>query len=211
MRKSLKSSGATADTSTRTPRHQAVRALGRLTPTSEGSRVKTLNTTLLNVIVLASIVATTASAQAPESPRPLVVTAENMSALAAAVPRTGDARVLRPGDVVRYRLTFTNTTPDSVRNVQFSDHVPAGLKYVSGSATSDRPDVLIEFSIDGGRSYSATPEIDVVENGKRVRHPAPPETYTDVRWTGRGWVRARAQVTSEFRLQLAASSVAARN
>ena len=173
--------------------------------------MKNLNATLLKSLVLASIVAGAASAQAPESPRPLVVIAENMSALAAAVPRGGDQRVLRPGDVVRYRLTFTNTTPDSVRNVQFSDHVPAGLKYVAGSAASDRPDVLIEFSIDGGRSYSPTPEIDVVENGKKVRRPAPAETYTDVRWTGRGWVRARAQVTSEFRLQLPAPFVAARN
>lgn len=170
-----------------------------------------MNARLLTAVVLVGIICNDASAQAPESPRPLVVTAENISALAAAVPRTGDARVLRPGDVVRYRLTFTNTTPDSVRNVQFSDHVPAGLKYVTGSASSDRPDVLIEFSIDGGRSYSATPEVDVVENGKKVRRPAPPETYTDVRWTGRGWVRARAQVTSEFRLQLPAPSVAARN
>ncbi len=85
-----------------------------------------MNARLLTAGVLVGIICNDARAQAPELPRPLVVTAENMSALAAAVPRTGDARVLRPGDVVRYRLTFTNTTPDSVRNVQFSDHVGEG-------------------------------------------------------------------------------------
>lgn len=170
-----------------------------------------MNAFALRVCTLVVLASRAVAAQAPEPARALVVTAENITALASPVPRGGDARVLRPGDVVRYRLTFTNVTADSVRRVQFSDHVPIGLRYVAGSATSDRPDVVIEFSIDGGRTYSTAPDIDVVENGKKVRRPAPPDSYTDVRWTGRGWVKSRAQVVSEFRLQLPPSSVAARN
>src|SRR6185436_5572686 len=64
-------------------------------------------------------------AQVPEGPKPLVMTAENLMA--------GDARhktnpkAALPGDVIRYRLTFTNLRSDSIRNVQFNDPLPTGL------------------------------------------------------------------------------------
>jgi hypothetical protein len=93
-----------------------------------------------------------------------------------------------------------------VRNVQFNDPVPAGLRYVAGSARADRSDVLIEFSIDSGRSYSERPEVEAVVNGQKVRRPAPPERYTHVRWSERGWVRSRAKVSAEFRVQLPATT-----
>jgi hypothetical protein len=89
--------------------------------------------------------------------------------------------------------------------------VPAGLRYVAGSARADRPNVLIEFSIDSGRTYSARPEIEDVVNGQKVRRPAPPERYTHVRWTDRGWVRSKSQVAAEFTVQLPATAGVAAN
>jgi uncharacterized repeat protein (TIGR01451 family) len=133
---------------------------------------------LPSMAVLTGVLAGAARAQAPE-PRALVITAENLTAAESRSARTGGQNVLRPGDMVRYRLTFSNITPDSVRNVQFNDPVPAGLRYVAGSARADRPNVLIEFSIDSGRTYSARPEIEDVVNGQKVRRPAPPERYTE--------------------------------
>ena len=148
--------------------------------------------------------------QVAAAPRPLVVTAENMSATEANGARTGDRNVLRPGDVVRYRLAFTNTRPDSIRQVQFNDRIPPGLRYVVGSASADRPDVAIEFSIDSGRTYTARPEVEEVVNGEKVRRPAAPERYTHVRWSAQGWVRARASVMAEFKVQLPAVSAGTR-
>jgi uncharacterized repeat protein (TIGR01451 family) len=150
-----------------------------------------------------------ARAQAPEAPRALVITAENLTAAKSQPARNGDPKVLRPGDIVRYRLTFTNITRDSVRNVQFNDPVPAGLRYVAGSARADRSSVLVEFSIDSGRTYSERPEIEDVVNGEKVRRPAPAESYTHVRWSVRGWIRPKAQVTAEFNAQLPAATGAA--
>jgi hypothetical protein len=43
---------------------------------------------------------------------------------------------------------------------------------------------------------------EVVEEGLRVTRPAPPQTYTHVRWRITGWVQPGAQVTAEFRAQL---------
>jgi hypothetical protein len=61
----------------------------------------------------------------------------------------------------------------TVRNVVFSNPVPQGLRYVIGSAAADAPDAAITFSIDGGRTYSARPMIETVENDEHRSVPAP--------------------------------------
>ena len=139
-------------------------------------------------------------AQVPEGRKPLVMTAENLMA--------GDARhktnpkAALPGDVIRYRLTFTNLRSDSIRNVQFNDPLPTGLHYVAESAAADRDDVTVEFSIDGGRSWSTQPMIEETVDGRKVRKPAPTTMYSNVRWSVRGWLKPNAQVTAELKAQL---------
>lgn len=152
-----------------------------------------------------ALVAGTLAAQEP-SPKPLVVTAENLMAGDARhqewVARGGAASDVLPGDVIRYSLVFTNTQADAVRNVVFSNPVPEGLRYVERSAQAGAADVAITFSIDGGQTFSAEPMIEVVENGERRNVPAPAAMYTHVRWTIGGWVQPGAQVTAEFRAEL---------
>jgi uncharacterized repeat protein (TIGR01451 family) len=116
----------------------------------------------------------------------------------------GDATTLLAGDVMRYRLLFTNVTAGDVRGVVFTNPVPEGLRYVGESATADRDDVALDYSIDGGQTYSARPMVVEVVNGKRVQRPATPEQYSHVRWTVRGSVTPGATVTAEFRAALPA-------
>src|SRR5438132_11813627 len=125
--------------------------------------------------LLVGMLASAAQAQAPQ---PLVITAHNVTAETVSV--RGRDVVARPGDVIRYALVFTNVTAGPVRNIQFVDPIPAGMVYVLGSATGDRP-VRVEYSIDGGKSYSARPVIAVVEDGKNVQTPAPRERHTPAR------------------------------
>ena len=133
-------------------------------------------------------------------PRPLAMTGEN---LMAGDPRHRDRPgAVMPGDVIRYRLTFTNLRTDSIQKVQFTDPIPTGLQYVTGSATVDREDVAIEFSIDGGATWSAQPMIEELVEGRVVRRPAPVSKYTHVRWSIAGWLKSKAQVTAELRAQL---------
>ena len=139
-------------------------------------------------------------------PDALVVTAQNMMAgderHQAWVAKGGAASDVLPGDVIRYALRFTNTQEQAVQNVVFSNPVPQGLRYVLESATANVPNVAITFSIDGGKTYSAQPMIEVVENGERRNVPAPARMYTHVRWTVEGWVQPGGQVTAEFRAEL---------
>lgn len=135
---------------------------------------------------------TAAQAQAPKA---LVITAHNVTAEATALAR--------PGDEIRYTLVFTNVTAAPVKNIQFVDPIPPGLVYVSNSAAANQP-ARIEYSIDGGKSYTARPMMTVVEDGKRVEKPAPQELYTHVRWTVLGSLARGAQVSAEFRAQVRA-------
>ena len=150
---------------------------------------------MLGVVLLPSR-ATAAQAQAPT---PLVITAHNVTA--ATAPARENSAVARPGDVIRYALVFTNVTAGPVKNIQFVDPIPQGMVYVLGSATADRP-VRVEYSIDGGKSYSARPVLAVVEDGKKVEAPAPRERYTHVRWTVLGSLDPKARVIAEFRTQV---------
>ncbi len=149
-----------------------------------------------------------ASAQQGE-PEALVITAENLMAGDARhqeiAESGGDPNTLLPGDIILYRLVFTNVRDIPVRNVEFKDPLPAGLRFVVGSATADRDDVAISYSIDGGQTYTAQPTIEVEVDGERVTRAAPPEIYTHVRWLVSGWVQPGAQVTAEFRTQLPAA------
>jgi len=149
---------------------------------------------MLLVGTLSSVLLAPRLAAAPaQAPKTLVVTARNLTAEA--------ARVAKPGDVIRYGLVFTNVTAGPVKNIQFVDPIPAGMVYVLGSAAADRP-VRLEYSIDGGKSYSAQPVIAVVQDGKTVEQPAPRERYTHVRWTVLGSLAPGAKATAEFRTQV---------
>jgi len=164
----------------------------------------------LLAIIAMLVVPGIAQAQVASAPQPLVMTATNLMAgdqrHKEVAQHGGDQNALLPGDVVRYRLVFTNLKPDSLRNVQFTNPLPGGLRYVAGSANADRGDVTIDFSIDGGKSWSVQPMIEEVVEGKTVRRPAPVEQYTAIRWTVGGWVKAKSQVTAEYKAALPAPS-----
>jgi uncharacterized repeat protein (TIGR01451 family) len=134
-----------------------------------------------------------------QTPQALVITAHNVTADAAGARK--NSAVATPGDVIRYTLVFTNLTAGPVKNIQFVDPIPQGTVYVLGSAAADRP-VRVEYSIDGGKSYSARPVMAVVQDGRQVEQPAPRERYTHVRWTVLGSLAAGAKVMAEFRTQI---------
>jgi hypothetical protein len=73
---------------------------------------------------------------------------------------------------------------------------------VAASAGADRDDVSVEYSIDGGATYAATPMAETEVDGQRVLRPAPPETYTHIRWTLSGWLQPQAELTAEYRARL---------
>jgi uncharacterized repeat protein (TIGR01451 family) len=168
--------------------------------------MKQWNSVRLALWCVALVGAAPLAAQSAE-PKPLVITAVNMTAESAkkAGQERNDKAMARPGDVLGYSLAFTNVTHGPVTNVQFVDPLPQGLVYRTGSARADKP-VRIEYSINDGKSYTARPTIVVVENGKRVEKSAPREAYTHIRWTVAGPLAPGAQVTAGFQAEVGKSA-----
>jgi uncharacterized repeat protein (TIGR01451 family) len=149
-------------------------------------------------------------AQAPARPASaLAVSAENRSAMDAASrgAKRADATV-HAGDVLRYRLTFTNIAGRPVRQVALQNPVAPGLQFVAGSAKASRQDARAEYSADNGATWSARPMETVMIDGQHVERAIAPERYTGVRWIVDGWVSAGATVTAEFEARLATRAVA---
>ena len=137
--------------------------------------MKKVNSIGLALLWIALVGAVPLAAQS-QQPKPLVISAINKTAdsdKAAGHERKAGA-LARPGDVLGYSLAFTNRTSGHVSQVQFVDPLPTGLVYQTGSARADKA-VRIEYSIDGGKSWSVEPMVIVLENGRRVSKPAPRE------------------------------------
>ncbi len=169
-------------------------------------KMKALRKIIYSLVATSLIGGATAQAQAADQDQALVITATNLMAnddRHQEVARSGgDANALLPGDTVLFQLVFTNVTTSEVRNVEFVDPLPAGLLYVGQSAAADRGDVVIEYSIDQGRTFSTQPMVEETLNGRRVTRPATPDRYTHIRWRVEGSIRPGAQVTAEFRANL---------
>ena len=151
--------------------------------------------------VLVLMAAWPLSAQQPK--QELVVTAQNLTAREMAT--NGKARkdsVAAPGDVIEYQLVFANTKTFALKNVVFQDPIPGGLVYVPETAKSTRDDVVVEYSVDKGATWSVKPMVEVVEAGKKVSKPATPEQYTNVRWRVTGLVAPGATVEARFQTRV---------
>ena len=164
-----------------------------------------MNRTLSFFIILAMIGVMAVTGQAQAQPRVVITMADTLvgpvqeerSAL-----RDEDGNlVLMPGDVVRYILTAANEGGEAAYNVEIVDPVPAGTEYVPGSAGGEN--TTITYSIDGGRTYVATPMIEVTnENGQVEKKPAPAEMYTHVKWLIAGPIEANQQVMAAFEVRV---------
>jgi uncharacterized repeat protein (TIGR01451 family) len=167
--------------------------------------MKSTTSAKLLALLLAVTLAAPARAQAPVRPASaLAVTAENRTAMSAEArgAKRADAAV-HAGDVLRYKLTFTNTAGRPVRQVALQNPVANGLQFVPGSASVSRQDARAEYSADNGATWSVKPMETVTIDGKRVERAVAPERYTGVRWIVNGWVSAGATVTAQFEARLA--------
>jgi uncharacterized repeat protein (TIGR01451 family) len=94
-----------------------------------------------------------------------------------------DGAEIKPGELIRYQVELANTGDDEATKASALGRIPAGTLYVLESATAG-PDLMVEYSIDGGDTYSRQPTIVVEdEHGSKRTVPAPASLYTSIRWT----------------------------
>lgn len=105
-----------------------------------------------------------------------------------------------PGDVLVYTLTYKNVGNVPAREAVVNDAVPEGTILLPGSVRGEKASV--SFSVDGGKTYVPFPaKLQVASmHGAPVDKPAPPEAYTNIRWTSRSPLGPGETRTATFKV-----------
>lgn len=104
------------------------------------------------------------------------------------------AGALTQGQVVYYTVRITNPNAVFAREVSVVQQISANTRYVAGSASG--PGARIDFSVDGGRSFAAAGQLRVAGEADK---PAPPQSYTHIRWRLRHPLAPGAVALARFR------------
>ncbi len=108
---------------------------------------------------------------------------------------------VKPGDVVKYDIVATNSGDTPAQKFSPADKIPAGTTFIAGSATGKA--VRVEYSIDGGKTWSILPMIKVVaKDGTTTEKAASPTSYTAIRWIADPLApKASSEFTFEVRVK----------
>lgn len=100
----------------------------------------------------------------------------------------------RPGERIRWQLTALNAGDQPARGLVAVGRIPAGTRFIAGSAPN--AGARVEYSLDGGRTWSANPTVVEQTPSGRVVRKADPSRYTMIRWIAAAPLAAGA--TSRF-------------
>ncbi len=109
-----------------------------------------------------------------------------------------------PGSILRYTVTAENNTNRNMRNLAVTQPVPDGMVYVMQSAIkASAANASVDFSIDGGKSFSPKPLVRVRgRDGKVEERPAPSDAYTHVRWNFGETLPASSRVQVSYQVRV---------
>ena len=89
--------------------------------------------------------------------------------------------VVKPGEILNWSITSENAGNAAALEYKTVGHIPRGTEFVAGSAKADGAKAL--YSLDGGKSFSAQPMIEVKQDDGTVKKvPAPVSMYTEIRY-----------------------------
>ena len=163
-----------------------------------------------SLIVLALALPGLASAKlivaSPERPRPTVTLKLTGSVVTKAADghttlTPVDKVALKTGDEIEYDIAASNTGAAPAQHLVPVGKIPAGTAYVDGSAKAPRAHV--EFSLDSGKTWSATPMITVKNaNGTTIVKKADPSLYTAVRFVTDGALAPHGSVAYTYEVRV---------
>ncbi|MDB5069486.1 MAG: hypothetical protein JWM87_597 [Candidatus Eremiobacteraeota bacterium] len=108
----------------------------------------------------------------------------------------------KSGDEIEYDIVASNAGDSPALRLVPVGKIPAGTSYVGGSAKAPR--ARAEFSLDGGKTWSAAPTVTVKQpDGTTVVKKADPSLYTTVRFVTDGAIAPHqaAAYTYEVRVK----------
>ena len=113
-----------------------------------------------------------------------------------------DGTKVAPGDRILYSVEISNQGDKEARNPVAFGPIPAGTRFVAGTATTDAK-LKVDYSIDGGKTFSPSPTLTIVgKDGKSQTVPAPVERYTTVRWMWNGGLPPGAKDSVSYQVEV---------
>jgi uncharacterized repeat protein (TIGR01451 family) len=107
----------------------------------------------------------------------------------------------KSGDEIEYDIAASNAGTSPALHLVPVGRVPAGTAYVAGSAKA--AGAHAEFSLDGGKTWSASPTVTVKEpNGTTVVKKADPALYTSVRFVSDGALAAHRSAVYSYEVRV---------
>ncbi len=109
--------------------------------------------------------------------------------------------VVKPGEILDLNIAAENTGNAAALEYKTVGHIPRGTEFVPGSAKADGAKTV--YSIDGGKSYSAQPMIEVKqEDGSVKRVPAPSSMYTEIRYEWNDPLVQGGKLTASYKVRV---------
>jgi uncharacterized repeat protein (TIGR01451 family) len=107
----------------------------------------------------------------------------------------------KPGDVIRFNIQGANQGNRAAKDLAITQPIPAGMVYVLDSAAKGT--AAIAYSIDGGKTFVATPTVKVTTaNGRIEERPAPADAYTHVRWNFKTGLEPNATIKADYQVKV---------
>jgi uncharacterized repeat protein (TIGR01451 family) len=144
--------------------------------------------------VLVGIAAITANAEESTSGFAIQTVAESRVQAGGTIEYV-PAEQLHVGDEIFYTLRVRNTGGNAQEAVVVKA-IPRNTRYVQNSATG--PAAIVEFSVDGGKSFAGAEQLTIRTTGSVVRN-ATEDDYTHIRWRLRHSLAAGATALLRFR------------
>ncbi len=115
------------------------------------------------------------------------------------------AAQVKPGEIVEYRATYTNSGTEAARQMMATLPVPAGMEFVGRTATPSK----LEASLDG-RTWASVPLTRRVKqaDGRMAVKEVPTSEYRFLRWPI-GTLAAKSARTVSARMRVQSVPVAA--
>jgi uncharacterized repeat protein (TIGR01451 family) len=109
--------------------------------------------------------------------------------------------VVKPGEILDWTITAENSGNAPALEYKTVGHIPQGTTFVADSAKAEGAKTV--YSIDGGKSYSAQPTIEVKQaDGSVKRVAAPISMYTEIRYEWADPLAQGGKLSASYKVQV---------
>jgi len=112
------------------------------------------------------------------------------------------AALVKSGEILDWTITSVNEGNAPANEYKAVGRIPAGTQFVAGSAKAEGQ-VAVTFSIDNGKSFSATPMVNERQaDGSIKKVPAPVSMYQQVRYEWSAPLNEGDKLNASYKVRL---------